>query len=462
MYYTQVLDSLKSFLLPNRGRAISESLAASRAEPRVIARPDHNISRADISDSALKVLYRLKDCGYRACLVGGGVRDLLLGVQPKDFDVATDASPEEVAKIFNNARLIGRRFRLAHVRFGREIIEVSTFRADLSDQDRKEHRHLDDSGRILRDNVYGSIAEDARRRDFTVNGLYYDIKDFAIYDYVGGMADIESRTLRLMGDPDTRYREDPVRMLRAVRIAAKLDLTIEPGTLKPIAKLAGLMADVPAARLFDEVLKALMAPYGLRVYEVMREHGLFKPMFPASAAAMQTTGNGAGEIIIRRALENTGQRMLDDKPVTPAFLYAAFLWPAVREAQLAYQDEDKPPAPALAMAQRDIIAAQVQRVSIPKRFSVPMREIWQLQPRFFKRRGKQPQRLMSHPRFRAAYDFLLLRAEAGEVEQELADWWTQIQTQPDSVAPPPAKAGSARRRRGGRGRGRQKNNNPTQ
>ncbi len=443
MYYTQVLETLKSFLPRKRGRVISE--------PRIIARPEHNISRSNISDGALKVLYRLKDCGYRACLVGGGVRDLLLGVQPKDFDIATDASPEEIAKIFNNARLIGRRFRLAHVRFGREVIEVSTFRADLTDI-AHEHRTLDDSGRILRDNVYGSIAEDARRRDFTVNGLYYDISDFAIYDYVGGMADIESRTLRLMGDPDTRYREDPVRMLRAVRIAAKLDLTIEPGTLKPIAQMASLMADVPAARLFDEVLKALMAPYGLRVYEVMREHGLFEPMFPASVAAMNTTGNGSGEKIIRRALENTGQRMLDDKPVTPAFLYAAFLWPAVREAQLAYQDEDKPPAPALAMAQRDIIFAQVQRVSIPKRFGVPMREIWQLQPRFHKRRGKQPQRLMSHPRFRAAYDFLLLRAEAGEVEQELADWWTQIQEHPDSIVPAPAKAGSARRRRGGRGR----------
>jgi len=448
VYYTHVLESLKSFLRPKRGRII--------VEPRIIARPDHNISRADISDSALKVLYRLKDCGYRACLVGGGVRDLLLGVQPKDFDVATDASPEEIKKIFNNARLIGRRFRLAHVRYGRELIEVSTFRADLSDT-KHEQRHTDDSGRILRDNVYGSIAEDARRRDFTVNGLYYDISDFAIYDYVDGMADIESRTLRLMGDPDVRYREDPVRMLRAVRIAAKLNLTIEPATLKPIAQLAGLMADVPAARLFDEVLKALMAPYGLDVYDVMRANGLFEPMFPASVAAMETTGNGSGEMIIRRALENTGQRMLDDKPVTPAFLYAAFLWPAVRESQLAYIDDDKPPAPALAMAQRDIISAQVQRVSIPKRFGVPMREIWQLQPRFHKRRGKQPQRLMSHPRFRAAYDFLLLRAEAGEVEQELADWWTQIQEHPDSPAPAPAKAGSARRRRGGRGRGRQKN-----
>lgn len=401
-------------------------------------------------------MYQLKDAGFRACLVGGGVRDLLLGAQPKDFDVATDASPEEVRGVFKNSRLIGRRFRLAHVRFGRDIIEVSTFRADLTDAEH-ENRTLDEeSGRILRDNVYGCIEEDARRRDFTVNGLYYDINDFAIYDYVGGMADIQTRTLRLMGDPDTRYHEDPVRMLRALRIATKLDLTIEPNTLEPISRLAELMADVPAARLFDEVLKALMAPYGARVYQTMREHGLFEPLFPQSVAAMPGDANTtAGEHIIRRALENTGQRILDGKPVTPAFLYAAFLWPGVREAQLAYIDDDKPPAPALAMAQRDVISAQVQRVSIPKRFSVPMREIWQLQPRFYKRRGKQPQRLMTHPRFRAAYDFLLLRAEAGEVAQELADWWTQIQEGPDSVAPPPAKAGSARRRRGGRGRRKQ-------
>jgi poly(A) polymerase len=426
----------------------------------IIPRAEHGISRRQISDSALKVLYRLNQAGYRGCLVGGGVRDLLLGVQPKDFDVATDASPEEIRELFSNSRLIGRRFRLAHVRFGREIIEVSTFRADMSGDEspdeEDDRRAMDDAGRILRDNVYGSIEEDARRRDFTVNALYYDIADFGIHDYVGGMADIEQRQLRLMGDPETRYREDPVRMLRALRIAAKLDLEIEPATLDPIPRMAGLLADVPAARMFDEVLKALMNPDGPAAFETVYEYGLLDVLFPATGAALKH--DSAGLMIIRRAIANTAQRIRDDRPVTPAFLYAAFLWPGVQALAARFQEEGRPPAQALAMAQRDILGEQVQRVSLPKRFAVPMREIWQLQPRFHKQRGKQPARLMSHPRFRAAYDFLLLRAEAGEVDQATADFWTQAQEATDSPAPAPSRPGSAgrrrrRRRRGGQGGG---------
>ncbi|MES1943729.1 poly(A) polymerase [Salinisphaera sp. PC39] len=394
--------------------------------------------------------------------MGGGVRDLLLGVEPKDFDVATDASPEEVNELFRNARLIGRRFRLAHVRFGRDIIEVSTFRADLSgvddDETDDDARLLDDSGRILRDNVYGSIEEDARRRDFTVNGLYYDIADFSIHDFVDGMADVDARQLRLIGDPETRYREDPVRLLRAVRIAVKLGLEIEPATEAPLYELGELLADVPPARLFDEVLKVLMTPDGVTAFRKLRHYGLFGPLFPETEAALAGAAGEAGLQIIENAIANTGKRIVEGRPVTPAFLYAALLWPAVRAAAEAREAEGMPAAPALATAQREVIAAQVQRVMLPKRFSVPMREIWQLQPRFHKRRGKQPARLMSHPRFRAAYDFLLLRAEAGEEPAELAQWWTDIQEQPGAPAPPPAAPSGRRRRRRGRrgGRGRKR------
>jgi poly(A) polymerase len=429
-----------------RGRAI--------AQPRIISRAEHPISRDNLSDSALKVLYRLKDAGYRSCLVGGGVRDLLLGVAPKDFDIATDASPEEVRRLFKNARLIGRRFRLAHVRFGREIIEVSTFRAGLSDagSDDDDARALDDSGRILRDNVYGGIEDDARRRDFTINGLYYDIADFAIHDYVGGMEDVAARRLRLIGDPETRYREDPVRLLRAVRIAVKLDLDIDPASEAPIRRMGESLADVPAARLFDEILKALMTPDGVTVLRRLREYGLFAALFPDTAAALEGAQGAAGLRIIEAALANTGRRILEDRPVTPAFLYAALLWPAVQAGRTRHEAEGMPPAPALAMAQREVVARQVQRVTLPKRFAVPMREIWQLQPRFHKQRGKQPQRLMAHPRFRAAYDFLLLRAEAGEEAAELAQWWTDIQERSEAAAPAPAGRRRRRRRRGGQAR----------
>lgn len=432
-----------------RGRVI--------AQPTIIPRPEHNVSRANISNAALKVLYGLKDAGFRACLVGGGVRDLLLGHQPKDFDVATDAEPEQVRAVFGRqARLIGRRFRIVHVRFGREIIEVSTFRANLSEMDSEDvddaHHHLDDSGRILRDNVWGDIGEDACRRDFTINGLYYDISDYSIYDYADGMADVAARRLRLIGDPETRYREDPVRMLRAVRIATKLDLDIEEATAAPIRQLAGLLQDVPAARLFDEVLKLLMMPRGAEAFDSMCAYGLFAPLFPATDACLNAPGGDADAALIRRAVANTAERMRIGKPVTPFFLYAALLWAPVRQRRDRLTGKEHSLAQAQTIAQREVLAEQVQRVSIPKRFSVPMREMWQLQPRFHRRRGKAPARLMSHPRFRAAYDLLLLRAEVGEEPEELAQWWTDIQEEPASVQTAQPPAPRRRRRRGGRRR----------
>ncbi|MDN5937145.1 MAG: polynucleotide adenylyltransferase PcnB [Salinisphaera sp.] len=423
-----------------------------------MSRSDHPIGRSLISDPALKVLNRLSSAGHRACIVGGGVRDLLLGVTPKDFDVATDASPEEVRALFSNARLIGRRFRLAHVRFGREIIEVSTFRANLgADQDSGKEDEGDDgdrrfhaSGRILRDNVFGSIEEDALRRDFTVNALYYDIADRAIYDYVGGMADVQARRLRLIGDAERRYREDPVRCLRAVRIATKLGLDIEADTAAPIRALAPLLADVPPARLFDEALKLLMAPEAPAVFAPLRDYRLFDALFPDAGAALDAAADVGGLTLIGQALSNTAERIRQHRPVTPAFLFAALLWPAVRRSTQARVDQGLQAYPAQMAAQREVIERQVQRVAIPRRFSVPMREIWQLQPRFHRQRGKAPARLMAHPRFRAAYDFLLLRAQAGEESADLARWWTEIQEEHQAPVEPRRRRG----RRAGRNRSR--------
>ena len=365
-----------------------------------------------------------------AYLVGGGIRDLLLGVQPKDFDIATAASPDEVKEIFGRqCRLIGRRFRLAHVRFGREIVEVATFRAGHQEADHQDQAHQDEeSGRILRDNVYGNVIQDAYRRDFTINALIYDINDFSIKDYVDAMADIEARRLRLIGDPEDRYREDPVRMLRAVRIASKLDLTIETATEAPLHELGYLLQDVPTARLFDEVLKMLLSADGPEVFEKLRYYGLLKELFPATERALQQEDAEAGLQLIRAALVNTAKRVRDDKPVTPAFLFAALLWPPLQQAMRPLLEKGLPEAEAMQRASDSVVSDLLDRVSLPKRFSVPMREIWHLQRRFLQRRGKRPLRLMDNPRFRAAYDFLLLRQGAGEVDAELAQWWTDIQT----------------------------------
>ncbi|RLK51193.1 poly(A) polymerase [Alkalispirillum mobile] len=415
--------------------------------PAIIPRDRHRISRADISENALKVLYRLKNAGYGAYLVGGGVRDLSLGHEPKDFDVATDARPEEVRELFRNCRLIGRRFRLAHVQFGREIIEVATFRAlhdpDSPDEDEDEAEGSEaefdggdgdngevafENGRIVRDNVYGTLEEDALRRDFTINALYYNIADFTVVDHAGGLQDLEQGVIRLMGDAETRYREDPVRMLRAVRFAAKLGFRIHPDTARPIPEMAHLLAEVPPARLFEEVLKLFMGGLGAETFEMLRQHGLFAPLFPMTEREIEADEHGLVLSFIAQALKNTDERIENGKPVTPAFLFAALLWPAVVSRSLALQaEEDVPPVPALQQASAEIQRRQRQSVAIPKRFGIPMGEIWTLQPRFDQRAGKRPLRFMGHPRFRAAYDFLLLRANIGEVPGALAQWWTEFQ-----------------------------------
>jgi poly(A) polymerase len=392
---------------------------------KIYSRAEHNISRSQISENALKVLYRLQHDGYEAYLVGGCVRDLLLGREPKDFDVATNADPDQVRKVFRNCRLIGRRFRLAHVHFGREIIEVATFRGD--GEEKNDNQVLNKEGRLLRDNVYGTIEEDVWRRDFTVNALYYNIRDFSVVDYVGGMADHKTGTLKLIGDPDMRFREDPVRMLRAVRFAVKLGFKLDSDCEKAIHNDAHLLASIPSARLYDEMIKLFLFGYALQTFEMLRHYGLFQVLFPATESSLASEENGFPRLLLIKALENSDNRIAEGKTVTAYFLLAAFLWEPVqilakqKMAQgenefIAYQD-----------AASEIIARQVRSTAMPRHISMAMREVWSLQPKFNARVGSKPSRLIGHPRFRAGYDFLLLRSETGGAEPELAEWWGKYQ-----------------------------------
>jgi poly(A) polymerase len=346
------------------------------ASRQVIPRPEHNISRANVSSGALKVLYRLKDGGYQAYLVGGSVRDLLLDAHPKDFDISTDATPEEVRALFNNCRLIGRRFRLAHVRFGRELIEVATFRAPASDA-KDDHSVAEGSGRVLRDNVWSTFEDDVFRRDFTCNALYYDIRDFSIRDYVGGVQDIKNRQLRIMGEAEQRYREDPVRMLRAARFAAKLNFEIEAETAAPIPELASLLDNIPSARLWDEFGKMFQAGAALATWQQLQTLSLLEHLFPLTAEWLAAAPDGddlrAG--FIETALRNTDERIKQDKPVTPMFLFAVLLWGPVRErADYYMQNEQMSDAQALVIASDELAVTQNLRIAVPKRFSYPMRE----------------------------------------------------------------------------------------
>ena len=393
-------------------------------EPVRIPRDQHPISRSNISPGTLKVLYTLKDAGHEAYMVGGGVRDLLAGIKPKDFDIATSAHPEEIRRLFRSCRLVGRRFLIAHVRMGEEILEVTTFRGPIT-----ESHERDETGRILSDNVYGTLEQDAFRRDFTVNALYYDIRDFAIVDFAGGVEDLNQRTLRLIGDPELRYREDPVRMLRAVRIANKLGFSIATESAEPIPRLAALLREIPPARLFDEVLKLFLSREAVANLQGLRAYGLFSHLLPLTDEALDA-GEPSVEVLIRKALDNTAARIANDQPVTPAFLYAAMLWPAYsKRLELLERKQGHAPPVAQTQAAEEVIAHQQLRIAIPKRFSIPMREIWALQPRFENRQGGRVKRLLTHPRFRAAYDFLVLRGQAGEPgAAELAAWWTKAQS----------------------------------
>ncbi len=406
--------------------AMQTKVAKIPITPRIIPRSGHIISRTNIDERALKVLYRLNNAGFQAFLVGGSVRDLLLGREPKDFDVATDALPEQVRELFRNCRLIGRRFRLAHVHFGRDIIEVATFRgADAAEED---GRVVTEDGRILRDNVYGNIDNDAWRRDFTVNALYYNIEDFSVVDYVGGMDDIKAGQIRVVGNTQQRFREDPVRMLRAVRFAVKLGFNIHPQTATPIFELAPLLSEIPPARLFEEILKLFLGGCAVQTFEQLRHYGLFRELFPQVEACLSEEEGGFPHMFLARALQNTDRRIAEGKPVTPAFLIAALLWDPMRRLADEHRARELSPAEADQLASDTVISQQVSRIAMPRRYTQMTREIWALQPRLTRRVGGTPFRLLSHPRFRAAYDFLVLRAEAGEEVTELAEWWTEFQS----------------------------------
>lgn len=376
------------------------------------------------------MLYRLHKSGYEAYLVGGGVRDLLLGKKPKDFDVTTNATPEEVKKLFRNCRLVGRRFRLAHILFGREIIEVATFRGQHPEDDDNKAHLQSEQGMLLRDNVYGTLDEDALRRDFTINALYYNIADFSLVDFAGGLTDIEQQRLQLIGDPDTRYHEDPVRMLRAVRFAAKLGFKLSEPTREPIPRLAHLLRDIPAARLFEECLKLFLAGEGKNTFLQLRDYGLLYALFPQLKPLLSNADHNQSLEFICSCLDSTDKRVRNEQRVTPAFIFAAILWPILEvRIQEVLTELSLPPQDAFALAVNQVLDAQCKSVAIPRRFTTAIREIWELQSRLARRQGKRAKRTFEHPRFRAAYDFLELRAQCGDDPKlkELANWWQSFQ-----------------------------------
>lgn len=403
----------------------------------LIARDQHSVSRKRISPNALKVLYKLGDAGFHGFLVGGGVRDLLLGRAPKDFDIATDASPEELKSLFRNARIIGRRFKIIHLRFGREIIEVTTFRAHHTAQNpigdnvpRRQIRELDSAhstaGMILRDNVYGNIDEDALRRDFTINAMYYTLDNFTVLDFSTGMQDLQSKLIRIIGNPEDRYKEDPVRMLRALRFCAKLDFTMEENTSRPINKLAHLLESISPARLFDETLKLLTSGHAVKSFALLKQYEPGKYLFAPTLAAIESQ-QGTASKLLDLALQNTDSRLAEGKSVTPAFLFAALLWPVLQIRLNSPQNPDINQHQQFQYAANDVLTAQIQYTAIPKRFTTAAKEIWELQLRLERRNRRSIEGAINHPRFRAAYDFLLLREDSGEDLGGLGQWWTTFQ-----------------------------------
>ena len=448
------------------GKSRSIKTLGKRVE---IGRAQHQIDASRLPNSALTVVRTLQQAGFEAYIVGGAVRDLLLGLKPKDFDVATNATPEQVKPLFRRAFLIGRRFRIVHVMFGREIIEVSTFRATLEaqtsptvDGDERnthelagKHHAVDASGRVLRDNVWGPQDQDAARRDFTVNALYYDPTRDIVVDYHHGLRDLKARTLRMIGDPATRYREDPVRLLRVARFAAKLAFAIDPSTRAPIAEHAELLRNVPSARLFDETIKLLQTGHALASLEQLRRLGLHAGLLPLIDLALSQP---QGEAFVMAALRDTDARIAEGKTASPSFLFACLLWPQVNSEWVALQAEGLPAIAALDQAADAVLSAQAERLAIQRRISVDMREIWSLQPRLARRTPRYVHSALEHPRFRAAFDFLLLRAQTGDADPELASWWESFQEADDAAraelieragraSPDPAKRKRRRRKK---------------
>jgi poly(A) polymerase len=400
--------------------------SVARPDPVIVPRTHHSISRDSIHPNALKVLYRLHHANFAAYLVGGGVRDLLVGLRPKDFDVATDAHPEQIQHLFRNCRLIGRRFRLAHVYFHDSIVEVATFRANISESSETHPRTAE--GMILRDNIYGSLAEDAWRRDFTINALYYNISNFSVVDYTGGMHDIEQRVIRTIGDPVQRYQEDPVRMLRAVRLAAKLYFTLEPATEKPIFEMGNLLQNVPAARLTEEMIKIYKSGRAHETFKLLHHYGLFPILFPQVADCLDGEHSQIYIQFMDLAFTSADERLAEQKPLNSAFLFAVLLWAPLQMRLQQNLATGLPLYPALHLAMQTVTRQQIKTISLPRQLTTTMQDIWLLQYRFPQRTPKWAFRVLHHPRFRAAYDFLLLRSQAGEEAQELATWWTHFQT----------------------------------
>ncbi len=419
-------------------RVLGKKAPGVPGEPALISVGKHGIRRDDISSGSRRTVETLQERGYKAYVVGGAVRDLLAGITPKDYDVATNATPEQVRHCFRRSRIIGRRFQIVHVMMGAETIEVTTFRGH-HEQHSGNKAQTDNQGRLLRDNVFGSEKEDAARRDFTVNALYFDPTSETIIDYHHGVADLKQKTLRMIGDPKTRYREDPVRMLRAVRLAAKLSLTIDPAALRPIREMADLIENVPPSRLFDEMLKLLTSGFAVKCVTQLRAEGLHHGVLPLLDVILDQP---LGERFVMLALENTDRRVREGKPISPGFLFATLLWHEVLakwevilaggkqsgSERASERASERIPAriPALFLAMDDVLDAQAEKLAITRRVAGDIKDIWALQPRFEQRSGKRPYGVLEQPRYRAGYDFLLLRAESGEVEDELAQWWTDF------------------------------------
>ena len=405
------------------GKVFSGRMFRTR-QPRIVPFEAHGIARERISSCALKVTETLQAHDFTAFVVGGAVRDLIVGWQPKDFDVATDATPEQVRELFRRSRIIGRRFRLVHVMCGREMVEVSTYRGGAPTEDEVDERASDEHGRILRDNVFGTQEQDATRRDFTINALFYDPATQEIWDYHGGYDDLKKRRLRMIGDPEQRYREDPVRMLRAVRFAASRGIEIDQLTREPIKAMAPLLANVPPSRLFDEMLKLLLSGHAYECVMALRQEGLHHGLLPMLDVILEQP---MGERFVMMALRNTDARIKSEKPVSPSFLFASLLWHEVLVAWKKLEGSGMPPIPALYQAMDQVIDQQAEKLAIPRRYGGDMKEIWVMQPRFLQRSGRRPYRLLENPRFRAGYDFLLLRCASGEVDAEVGEWWTRFQ-----------------------------------
>ena len=432
-------------------RVLGRKPTALSGGPAIIGAAKHGIRREDISSGSRRTVETLQQHGYKAYVVGGAVRDLLAGIHPKDYDVATNATPEQVRHCFRRSRIIGRRFQIVHVLMGAETIEVTTFRGHHGEQTQHtgSKAHTDAHGRLLRDNVFGSEKDDAARRDFTVNTLYFDPTSETIIDYHHGVADLKQKTLRIIGDPKTRYREDPVRMLRAVRLAAKLGLTIDPEARRPIREMAELIENIPPSRLFDEMLKLLTSGYAVKCIQQLRTEGLHHGLLPLLDVILEQP---LGERFVMLALENTDRRVREGKPTSPSFLFATLLWHEVLSKWETIKTSGERPMPALFLAMDEVLDVQAEKLAITRRIAGDIKDIWALQPRFEQRSGKRPYGVLEQPRFKAGYDFLLLRAESGEVDDELGNWWTEFMNSDGDaraamLLPPKPDEAKKRRRR---------------